>query len=327
MAVMLEKLKKVLFAIETLPGTCEESGLEVMGVFNAVYAPEFESTIHLLTLGNLSVPRYFPNCRRPILTFSTYIRGSGTAVDDPPVERPLYLAAGMEETINTGVSVAYTFTSDKTLWEWLTCNFWYVDGGNDYVVRMCGCVLTGVMRFEPCQPGIIDWRLEGIFREIAPISNKHDFYGEGASPAIVAATVDEPQPPTCMDGCITIGSYTGMVNNLFDFDIGNTINTRPTFCKEHGHEIPYISERISVGNIQTEILLPVTEFDIQGAIVDGDVNTISLAVGSVAGNQYTISVEAQLLNLTESPNTGISGWNVAYGAVDIQDADFSLIFT
>lgn len=326
MAVMLEKLKKMLFAFETVPGDCEESGLEILGVFNAVYAPEFESEMHLLTLGNLSVPRYFPNCRRPIMTFSTYIRGSGTAVDDPPVERLLYLAAGMEETINTGVSVAYTFTSDKNLWEWLTTNFWYVDAGNDYVIRMCGCVLTGVMRFEPCKPGIIDWRLEGIFREIAPVTSKHDFYGEGASPAIDATAVDDPQPPTCMDGCLTIGSFE-IVSNLFDIDIGNTINTRPTFCKEHGHEIPYISERNTVGNIQMEIQLPDTGFDVQGAIVDGSVNTVSLAVGSVAGNQYTVSVEAQLLGLSESPNVNISGWNIPYGAVDIQDQDFSLIFT
>lgn len=325
MAVMLEKLKKMLFAIETVPGTCEESGLSVLGVFNAVYAPEFESTVHLLTLGNLSNPRYFPNCRRPIMTFSTYIRGSGTAVDDPPVERLLYLAAGMQETINTGSSVAYTFTSDKLLWEWLTTNFWYVDAGDDYVIRMCGCVLTGVMRFEPCQPGIIDWRLEGIFREIAPITSKHDFYADGSSPPINAATVDDPQPPTCMDGCLTIGSVE-IVSNLFDIDIGNTINTRPTFCREHGHEIPYISRRDTVGNLQMEVPL-VAEFDIQGAIVDGDVNTVSLGVGSVAGNQYTVSVEAQFLGLTESPNDGISGWNVNYGAVDIQDQDFSLIFT
>lgn len=325
MAVFLEKLKKMLFAIETIPGTCEESGLSIMGVFNPVYAPEFNNTVHLLTLGNLSNPRYFPNCRRPIMTFSTYIRGSGTAVDDPPVERLLYLAAGMQETINTGSSVAYTFTSDKDLWAWLTTHFWYVNGGLDYVVKMCGCVLTGVMRFEPCMPGIIDWRLEGVFREIAPITSRKDFYADDTSPTINAATVDEPQPPQCMDGCLTIGSAE-LVSNLFDIDIGNTINTRPTFCKEHGFEIPYISKRDTIGNVQMEIPR-VSAFDVQGAIIDADVNTISLAVGSVVGNQYTVNVEAQLLGLTESPNDGISGWNVNYGAVDIQDQDFSLIFT
>ena len=124
MAVMLEKLKTLFVAEETIPGTCEESGLAAIGVFNQVYSPEFENEVKNLNLGILGKPHYFQNCRRPIMTFSTYIRGSGVTVDTPPQEAPFYKAAGLEETITSGVSVGYSPTSDKSLWEWLTVHFW-----------------------------------------------------------------------------------------------------------------------------------------------------------------------------------------------------------
>jgi len=264
MTVMLEKLKTLFVAEETIPGECEESGLTAVGVFNQVYTPEFENEVKNMNLGILGKSYYFPNCRRPIMTFSTYIRGSGIAADTPPQEAPFYKAAGLEEIIDTGVSVAYSPTSDKSLWEWLTVHFWYSDAGNDYVVKACGCVLTGVLRFEPCKPGIIDWRLEGIFREITTLK---DFYADGGVPGFNKTTIDNPQPPQCLGGALTIESFTPSCSNMFEIDLGNEITPRLCFGPKHGHAIPYISDRNTTGTLQIEIP-NVADFDVQGAIVD-----------------------------------------------------------
>ena len=324
--ILLEKLKTLFVGVETIPGTCEETGLTAIGVFDMVYNPEFESIKQNLSLGILGVPRYFKNCRRPLFTFKSYIRGSGISVSTPPQEGPLYQAAGLVETISTGVSVSYTFSSIKTDWNWLSLNFFYGDAGvNDYAIYACGCLLTGVMRWEPCQPGIIEWRAEGIFREI---TTKKDFYEKTGAPSFVKADIVNPIPPVCQDGsCIQIDS-TNFVSNSLEIDLGNVINPRPVLgCKRHGHEIPYFSDREPKGTLQMEIPDPDLEFDMQGAIIDDTVHTLSYTCGATATNKYAVAGEVQALNITESPNDGISGWSGEFGLVDEADQEFSLIFT
>lgn len=323
--ILLEKLKTLFIAEETTPGTCEESGLTAIGVHDLRYEPEFASTLQNMSLGILGSSRYFKNCRRPLFTFKSYIRGSGVAVDQPPQEAPLYKAAGMLEEITSGVSVGYTFTSIKTNWEWLTMHFFYGDSGaNDYLVKACGCLLTGVMRWEPCQPGIITWRAEGIFAG----ATKCDFYDVIGAYAFNKTTIDEPAPPVCQDGTCLRKDSVDLVANMLEIDMGNKINPRPVLgCKIHGHNEPYFSDRVPVGSMTIEIPNPDTEADIQCPIVDDSYHTLSYSCGSVAGNQYTVAGEAQLLNLSESPNDMISGWTVNFGLVDENDQEFSLIFT
>lgn len=324
--ILLEKLKTLFVAEETVPGTCEETGLTAVGVFDLQYTPEFETTAQNLTLGTLGVPRYFKNCRRPLFTFKTHIRGSGTGVDDPPQEAPLYKAAGMVENITPATSVAYTFSSLKSDWEWLTVHFYYGDSGvNDYIIMACGCLLTGVMRWEPCQPGVIDWRCEGVFREILTAK---DFYGKTTAQSFNPATIATPAAPTCQNGsCIQIDSV-DLVSNMFELDMGNIINPRPVLgCKRHGHEIPYFSDRQPRGTIQCEIPDPDNEFDMQAAIIDDTIHTIAFTCGTTATNRYSVAGEAQFLNITENPNDGITGWNCEFGLVDEADQEFSLIFT
>ena len=324
MTVTLEKLKVLFMAEESAPGICEESGLTAMLVFDAKYAPEFQSEVTNYNLGVLSKSRYFANCRRPIMTFSTYIRGSGTAVDDPPHEAMLYKAASLEEIIDTGVSVTYSFTSNKTLWKWLTTHFYYKDAGIAYVIKCCGCIATGVIRCEPCKPARIDWRLEGIFRGVTTLK---DFYDTTTVPAFDATVLNNPQPPNCMDGGLAIDSY-GVVSNMFEIDFGLELTPRPNFEPAHGHEVPYISDRNTTGTLQMEIPADLaTELDVQGSIIDEDVRTFYLHVGAVPNNQYTILLDAQIINLTESPNGNIGGWSLSLGATSEDDTDFSLIFT
>jgi hypothetical protein len=324
MTVMLEKLKLMGFAEETVPGVCEDTGINYIGVFNKVYAPEFLNEVQNLNLSNLGNPRYFSTARRPIITFSTYIRGAGipSVPETPPADSFLYKAAGMQETITTGVSVGYQFTPNKNLWKWLSARFWYCDGGNDYCIKTCGGMLTGVLRWEPGKPGIINWRYEGVFYARADID---EFYEDAASPAINKALIDYPVPPQSMNSDLLIASYQP-VSNLFEIDMGNNINTRPDFKPYHGHREPYISRRNTTGTLQCEIP-NVADYDIQGDIVNMAQTTFSISVGNDPGNRYTCALDAQIIGLSESANDGISGWNLNLGAVSEDDTDFSLIFT
>lgn len=325
---LLEKLKTVFVAEETTPGTAEpDTALEAMMVHNFQYAPEFEQIEQNIQMGILGIPNYFKGVRRPIFTFNTYVRGSGNlAASAAPQESPFYKAAGMLETIDTGTSGTYTFTSDKSNWSWLTMQFFYGDSGtDDYCITATGVLLTGILRVEPGQPVVIEWRAEGIFGSIDTADRWYEVTG---AHAINRTTLTSPTPPVAMNGsCIQIDSQ-DMVSNRFEIDFANEISARRNIgCPVHGHEIPYITGRMPRGTLQCEIPNPDTEFDMEGAISGDDTHELALHVGNVAGNQFTIAADVQFLNLSESPTDNMSGWSVEFGLVGVNDDEFSLIFT
>jgi hypothetical protein len=322
--VYLKKLGIVGFNPEVTPGVYDDSGMSYLPVFDAVYAPEFENEEQNLNLGTLGTTRYLLNCRRPIITFNTYLRGSGGVSGGmPPMEGILYKAAAMEEDIGSDY-VGYKFTSDKSVWEWLSCDFWYVDGGNDYYIRMCGGMLNGSMKMSACKPVVINWTYAGKFD---PGHSITDFYGDGTKPSFNKALITNPQAPQCLatGGTLLIDSFQPIFNDL-TIDFGLAVTPRPTCNERHGHDIPYISDRKTTGSITME-LPTVATFDIQGAIVNRTVHTITFTIGTVPGNTITLAMEVQFLGISESNNNGIVMHTVNFGLVDDDDQDFSMIFT
>lgn len=241
---------------------------------NAIQAFEVELTPEIDVLERrdfgitLSRLKELGGKRRATITFTTELRGSGSA-GTAPNESPLFQACGHDETIVGATSVTYapvsaTFKS-ATIWV-------YKDG---LVHKMNGCVGNYEIDLVAGETPKVKWEFQGLY--VTPADDTFP----------TAYTVDSTVPTVCKGLTATFDSYSACVENI-NIKSNNTITERPCLTATYGVAGFQITDRNPEGSFTPEATLLATK-NFWTKFEADTVQALSVVLGSTAGNIVTIT--------------------------------------
>lgn len=201
------------------------------------------------------------------LTFTTEIKGSGTAGTAPEIA-PLFLGCGLAETVVVSTSVAYDPVSAS--FDSLSIYF-YRDGLMHKILGARG-TLQAVL--ESSEYGKISWTFRGLY--VGPTDT-----------ALVSGTYNAQLPPEVVGATFTMGGYSPVAKKL-EVSLNNAFGRRDDINAAKGIKEVIIANRDTKGSFDPEAVLVATK-DFWSEWENSTPQALSCLVGSVAGNKYTIS--------------------------------------
>jgi len=263
--------KSILLAeVESTYGTdpTPTTSANAVQVFEVEITPEIDMLERRDFGVTLSRLKELGGKRRVTVSFTTEIRGSGTAGTAPEID-PLLEACGLLGVNTPSTSEVYAPVDDS----WKSCTIWvYKDG---LVHKVNGCVGNYEIDLVAGETGKIKWEFMGLYNTPEDLSFP------------TAQTVSSTVPPVCKGLTATFDSYAACVENI-NIKSNNTITERPCLTATHGIAGFQITDRNPEGSFTPEATLLATK----NFWTKFEANTnqaLSVAVGSTAGNILTIT--------------------------------------
>lgn len=246
------------------------------------------------------------------ISFKTEVVGSGT-VDTESAWAIFLRGCGFKPTTNATTSVQYDPTTNPASYGAAQGNvsltIWvYQDG---VIKKARGCRGTGKLTAEAGGIAYWEWTFTGIYS--APV--------DGAYPAL-ASGYDANVPPLVESCTFTFQDMTSgsVLIKTFTLDIGNQIVPRYDVTSTSGIKSLFVADRQVTGTVDPEQMLEAdwgaTDKGELRRLSEGVTGTISLLIGSVAGNKMQVTAPANLVQITdvdEADRDGIATNTLALG--------------
>ncbi len=258
---------------------------------------------------NIGMLQHVFGGRLMTVTFDVEIKGSGSAVDDPPEFGPLLRACGFGETVNVATDVQYAPVS--TGHESVT--IYYFQDGIRYT--LLGCRGNVTFNLETGAIGKMSFTLTGHIGTITDVALGTPVY---------ASHVPEP----LIGVPFTIGAF-GAVINALTWDMSNTIATIPDISANDGYAEIQITQRDVNGSYDPESELIATD-DPHGDLVSDTAQAVTTGViGSVANNRYQVDMPAVYYrDISPGDRDGIRTYDLPFGCAESAgDDEVTLTFT
>ncbi len=256
-------------------------------VFGVEYTPEFTMFNRDVVQPSLSRLRQISAEQQATITFSTELKGSGTAVDDPPpnLSAP-FQGCGMAETITGATNVVYDPSSASN--SSVTVEIRELEGATvAKIKKIVGARGTFTIEAVKSQAVLVNFTFTG--RYVEPT--------EG-----VALTVPTPSPvpePFLNVGFSFHGVSTLNVQNV-TLDIGNELSTRNDVNQATGNFSTVIVARNPVGSIDPEQELIAT-INFFNKLTTDATGVLTYTLGGTAFNIVTINCPAvEIINIAEA---------------------------
>jgi len=247
--------------------------------------------------------------RRITLSFSTELRGSGTAGTPPKGVSALLQASGLSETIVPDASVAYAPDSSGLKSATL---YAFMDGIRH---QIHGCVGDPELSVVAGEIPMIKWKLQGLYETPA----------DAAFPS--SYDPDQTTPPVAKNLLATFDGYAAVIHEL-SLKLANVITERPDLGAEYGIAGFQITDRNPEGEITIEaVTLALKNFWTK---FEADtVQVLSMAIGSEAGNICTIQAnQCRIKQLPYEDTDGIWTQPIPFQmARNVSDDELSIVFT
>lgn len=241
-------------------------------------------------------------------TFDVELKGSGVAGDAPEFG-DLLEVCGFAETIDSGVSVTYdpasTGIKSGTM-------YYYQDGT---LMSLTGCRGNVTFNLPAGEVGKASFTVTG---HVSPVSDD----------ALPVATYDSIVPVPFINAGFDIGGYAAIIATL-TFDMANAVAMSPNPNEPDGFGEIRITGRDVAGSFDPEHQLVATSpFDADWRAGTTFVMTTG-AIGSVAGNIYTISHPVMYYReIAPGDRDAIRTLDISYGAAEsTTDDEISIAFT
>ncbi len=242
-------------------------------------------------------------------TFEANLKGSGSAVDDPPELDPALRACGLGRTINAATSVVYAPISTGQP----SATIEFEDDGQVY--KMLGSLGNMAVALEARKPARATFTFMG--HVVDPVDQ-----------ALGTPTLDSVVPPSWLGSAFTLDSVAHKVSTL-SVDLGNEITKLETPTAADGFDdLEFVGRAVS-GSCNPVLVVPssydwVTKWQ-ANSLVPLDTGVI----GSVANNRLQINLpRAQYQELAPADRDKLNALEVSFnGVINSGDDEISFTFT
>ena len=287
-------------------------------VFDVEFTPTFEVFERDNVQASFSRLPQIQGERSAVISFSTEIKGSGTAGTAPANLSAPLLAAGFGETIVTSTSVTYAPASASLSSATVEIREGAV--GTEFMQKkIVGA--RGTVVFEGVKGDIVLARFTFTGRYVEPTNT-----------AISAFTTPSPgqTPESFLNATLSFQGAASLKVQNVNLDIGNDVQMRNDVNQATGNFSALIVNRAPTGSIDPEQELVAT-INFFNQLTTNAEGVLSYILGSTAGNISTFNApKAQIINATEADRNGIRILNL-----DLQlnqsaaagDDELTLVFT
>jgi hypothetical protein len=241
------------------------------------------------------------------LTFTTELKGSGTAGTAPEIGQALR-ACGMGETIIGGTSVTYEPVSVGHE----SCTIYYYQDG--VLNKMLGCMGTATINAEAGGLGMVDFEFTG--QDAGKV--------DATFPTL---SYDSTVPVPFIEVAFSIDNFEAVINSL-SLSFTNTISTPGNVRSANGFGDVRISQRDPNGSIDPEAVLVATK-DFESRFKAGTEMPLTTGViGTVVGNRWNLQANVALRDISQGERDQIRVETLPFGCHEqTTDDEFSLSFT
>jgi len=253
----------------------------------------------------LSHSSSIPGARFATLTFSTDFKGAGDPGDIVPDIDPLLRACGLAVTANAGTS--HVYTTDNSAHECVDIAANFVDGSAAFrTVRLGSARGSFTLTMEVGQPVRANWTFMGVWMGTGTAGTDSTVAGivDGSGWTLDQAYVNIV-PPAFMGVTFTLAAAAIPCFTTCNLDHGAQLAMRGCAAEATGYkacDITGFNPTFSV-NPLAQLAATYNPFDdmIQGTLV-----ALSLAIGSTAGNIWTITApQFQITSIGQQETDGL----------------------
>ena len=283
---LIEARTQIAAKKETVEGTAETlSASDAFLAANVKFTPNFAMGERKNVSSSLSPWASIPGVRSAKLEFDVELKGSGTAGTAPALGN-LLKACGFGETVESGTSVTYAPASSSISSLTLAA---YQDG---IIKKIWGARGNVSLKLEDGAPGWLHFEFTGA-----------DFSVTDGT-MLSGVTYESTKPPAFLSATFTIDSYAALIGML-EINMNNEINLRKDANSDSGYKSAVITGRKPTMTMDPEHVTVAT-YDFFGKLRSGNEGSLSLVLGSTAGNICTISApKVQYTGISDDVRDGI----------------------
>ena len=283
---LIEARTQIAAKKETAEGTAETlSASDAFLAANVKFTPNFAMGERKNVSSSLSPWASIPGVRSAKLEFDVELKGSGTAGTAPALGN-LLKACGLGETVDSGKSVTYAPASSSISSLTLAA---YQDG---IIKKIWGARGNVSLKLENGAPGWLHFEFTGA-----------DFSVTDGT-MLSGVTYESTKPPAFLSATFSIDSYSALIG-LLEINMNNEVNLRKDANSNSGYKSAVITGRKPTMTMDPEHVTVAT-YDFFGKLRSGNEGSLSLVLGSTAGNICTIKApKVQYINISDDVRDGI----------------------
>ena len=283
---LIEARTQIAAKKETVEGAAETlSASDAFLAANVKFTPNFAMGERKNVSSSLSPWASIPGVRSAKLEFDVELKGSGTAGTAPALGN-LLKACGLGETVDSGKSVTYAPASSSISSLTLAA---YQDG---IIKKIWGARGNVSLKLENGAPGWLHFEFTGA-----------DFSVTDGT-MLSGVTYESTKPVAFLSATFSIDSYSALIGVL-EINMNNEVNLRKDANTDSGYKSAVITGRKPTMTMDPEHVTVAT-YDFFGKLRSGNEGSLSLVLGSTAGNICTIKApKVQYINISDDVRDGI----------------------
>jgi len=283
---LIEARTQIAAKKETVEGAAETlSASDAFLAANVKFTPNFAMGERKNVSSSLSPWASIPGVRSAKLEFDVELKGSGTAGTAPALGN-LLKACGLGETVDSGKSVTYAPASSSISSLTLAA---YQDG---IIKKIWGARGNVSLKLENGAPGWLHFEFTGA-----------DFSVTDGT-MLSGVTYESTKPVAFLSATFSIDSYSALIG-LLEINMNNEVNLRKDANSDSGYKSAVITGRKPTMTMDPEHVTVAT-YDFFGKLRSGNEGSLSLVLGSTAGNICTIKApKVQYINISDDVRDGI----------------------
>ena len=283
---LIEARTQIAAKKETVEGAAETlSASDAFLAANVKFTPNFAMGERKNVSSSLSPWASIPGVRSAKLEFDVELKGSGTAGTAPALGN-LLKACGLGETVDSGKSVTYAPASSSISSLTLAA---YQDG---IIKKIWGARGNVSLKLENGAPGWLHFEFTGA-----------DFSVTDGT-MLSGVTYESTKPVAFLSATFSIDSYSALIGVL-EINMNNEVNLRKDANSDSGYKSAVITGRKPTMTMDPEHVTVAT-YDFFGKLRSGNEGSLSLVLGSTAGNICTIKApKVQYINISDDVRDGI----------------------
>lgn len=280
----------VAVKIESVEGTdAVPADADVIApAFDLDYSPTVEMAEREVVQASFSRITKIAGERSATISFSTELKGSGTAGTKPPNLAVPFRGCGFDETIVGGVSVIYNLVSESQ--DSVTVEIRESDAaGNARSKKIIGA--RGTMSIEAVKGGIVRCIFEFTGKYVEPT--------DAAITQFVSPSIT-PLPQPFLSAGLSFQGVGALKVQSVTVDVGNEVVLRNDVNDPTGNLSAIITGRTPTGSIDPEIELVATQ-NFYSLWTTNSEGVLTYKLGSVAGNIVDVTaLKAQIDSIGEA---------------------------
>ena len=283
---LIEARTQIAAKKETVEGAAETlSASDAFLAANVKFTPNFAMGERKNVSSSLSPWASIPGVRSAKLEFDVELKGSGTAGTAPALGN-LLKACGLGETVDSGKSVTYAPASSSISSLTLAA---YQDG---IIKKIWGARGNVSLKLENGAPGWLHFEFTGA-----------DFSVTDGT-MLSGVTYESTKPVAFLSATFSIDGYSALIGVL-EINMNNEVNLRKDANSDSGYKSAVITGRKPTMTMDPEHVTVAT-YDFFGKLRSGNEGSLSLVLGSTAGNICTIKApKVQYINISDDVRDGI----------------------